>query len=130
VILDTPDECKRDIASVPECNIEGFQAEIESVSVKSRGIVVNSLDPDTKAELMAGILVTTGAEAFDAHAVEGEVAIGWSLTSKGGGRLGRFRKRINVTPNAMAMAIPAMTPPAIAGVFDLRDDDEEVGDAE
>jgi hypothetical protein len=74
------------------------------------------------------IFVTTGADAFDVHPewkAEGEVAIGWSLTSNGNDRLGRFRKRISMTPNAMATAIPPMTPPAIAGPFDLREDAED-----
>jgi len=35
-----------------------------------------------------------------------------------------------MTPNAMVMVIPPITPPAIAGAFDLRDDGEEVNDAE
>ena len=56
--------------------------------------------------------------------------MGWSLMSRGGRRLGRFRKRINTTPNVMAMAIPPIMPPAIAGTFDLREDGEGVDDAE
>jgi hypothetical protein len=83
------------------------------------------------AELSVGILEGCDVNAVaDAHPMGGEVAIGWSLTSNGGGRLGRLRKRMNTTPNAMAMAIPPMTPPAIAGAFALREDGEEVGDAE
>ena len=33
-------------------------------------------------------------------------------------------------PNTTAMTSPPMTPPAIAGAFDLREDTEGVGDAE
>jgi hypothetical protein len=85
------------------------------------------------AVLTAGIFVNIGVNAFEVHPecrAEGEVAIGWLLTSNRGGRLGRFRKRINTTPNAMTMAIPPMMPPAIAGAFDLRGDVEEVDNAE
>jgi hypothetical protein len=67
-------------------------------------------------------------DSLNAHPVE--VAIGWSLTSNGIDRLGRFRKRINTTLNATMMTIPPMTPPAIAGAFDLHEDAEEVDDAE
>ena len=95
--------------------------------VELNEIPINSLDPGTVA---VGIFMNPGADASDAHARGGDVAIGWSLMSNGGGRLGRFRKRMNATPNAMAMAIPPMTPPAIAGAFDLREDGEGVDDAE
>jgi len=81
----------------------------------------SQVDPGSIA---VGRFVNRGADASDAHAVEGDVAIGWSLMSNGGRRIGRFRKRINTTPNAMAMAIPPMMPPTIAGTFDLREDAE------
>ena len=91
---------------------------------------------DAIAELMVGILegcdVNAVADAVDAHPVRGKVSIGWSVTLNGmtSDRLRRFRKRIHTTPNAMTMAIPPITPPTMAGVFDLREDAEGVGDAD
>jgi hypothetical protein len=71
---------KKHLASVPECNIEGSQAEITiSQCEQLDETAINSLDPDVIAELMASIFVNTGADAFDVHPewkVDGEVAIG------------------------------------------------------
>ena len=105
---------------------------IENLSVE---IVTDSLGEEAPAELTSWILlrwgVKTGPAALDAHpecTVEREVAIGWSITLKWGFR--RFRKRRNTTPNTTATISPPTTPPAIAGVFDLREDVEGLDDAE
>ena len=105
--------------------------DIENLSVE---IVTDSLGVEVIAELTSWILlgwgVKTGPAALDAHpecTVEGEVAIGWSITLKWGVR--RFRNRRKTTPNMMATTSPPTTPPAIAGVFDLREDVKELDDA-
>jgi hypothetical protein len=79
------------------------------------------------AGLMAGIFINTGADAFNVHPAEGEVAIVWPVASKGiaSDRLGRFQKWINTILNAMAMAIPPITPPEIAGAFNLCEDTKD-----
>ena len=94
-------------------------------------MVMDSLHAELLVGRLEGCDVTTGADASDSHLIE-DVAIGWSLTSNGGRRVRRFRKRMNTTPNAMAMAIPPMTPPAMAGAFDLREggDDAEWANVE
>ena len=81
--------------------------------------MTDSLDANAIVGINAGVLVNTGPGAFDAHP---DVAIGGSVTSNKGG--GRLRQRINRTPNAIATTIPPTTPPAIAGEFDLRENEE------
>jgi hypothetical protein len=97
----------------------------DTQSVYAEKNVIVLLDTDAIAELIAGIPVdsgvTTGPDALDAHpecTVEGEVAIGWSTTSNDGVR--RLRIRRKITPKTTARMIPPMTPPAMAGVLDLR----------
>ena len=93
-------------------------------------VVTDSLD--AIAELLVGILegcdVNAVADVVDARPMGGKISIGWSVTLNGvaSDRLRRFRKRINTTPNAMAMATPPMIPPTMAGAFDLREDTEGV----
>ena len=117
------------LRAYPNATLGGPKLKRQSQCKQLDEIPINSLDPGAIAKLMAGILVNPGVNAFDVHPAEGEVAIGWSVTSNGGGRLRRFcKRRINTTPNAMAttMTVPPTTPPAIAGTFDLREAGEEV----
>ena len=85
----------------------------------------DSLDIDAIVGFDACILVNTGPDASDTRP---DVAIGASVTSNESGGGERLRQRINRTPDAMAMTIPPTTPPAIAGAFDLRENEEGLDD--
>jgi hypothetical protein len=119
---------------VLECSIVGSQSKKNTQSVFAEENVIVLLDTDAIAVLIPGIPVdsgVTGPDMLDAHpecTVEGEVAIGWSTTSNNGAR--RFRKRMKITEKTTARIIPPVTPPAMAGVLDLREDVEGGDDAE
>jgi hypothetical protein len=75
---------------------------------------------DVLADTIA--LLIPGMRGHRECTVEGEVAIGWSTTSNDGVR--RLRKRRQITAETTTRMIPPMTPPAMAGVVDLREDGE------
>jgi len=112
--------------SPPSCSGSKFLGRGGSVC----DIKGSEVDSDAIAGSMARVLVTTGADLFGADPVKGEILMGSSITLNGMSRPGRFRRRINKITNAMAIANPPTTPPAIAGAFDLWEDItvEEGGD--